>query len=103
MLTAGKLLCLIVHRLCLSPDNVFIQVTKTAMNLVFPLSPIQQVECSLEEDLSKELIEVTDAGRGIIEKKELQPDDADEINETINALNRQVAELERGTREKKDR
>ena len=46
---------------------------------------------------------MTDEGRGIIEKKELQPDDADEINETVNALNRQVAELERGTREKKDR
>lgn len=73
------------------------------MNLYYPLSPIQQVECSLEEDLSKELIDVTDAGQGIIGKKELQPDDADEINETVNALNRQVAELERGTREKKDR
>lgn len=46
---------------------------------------------------------MNDAGRAIIEKKELQPDDGDEINETLDALNRQVSELERGTREKKDR
>lgn len=53
--------------------------------------------------MSRELIEITDSGRDIVEKKELQPDEGDRINETLNALNRQVAELERGTREKKDR
>ena len=65
--------------------------------------PLQQVECSLEEDLSKELIDVTNSGHEIIDKKEIEPNDGDEISETLHALNRQVAELERGTREKKDR
>ena len=46
---------------------------------------------------------MTEAGRDIIEKKELQPDDADEVNETLSALNRQMADLERDTRERKDR
>ena len=57
----------------------------------------------MEDDLSRELIEVTEAGRHIIEKKELQPDEADGVNETLNALNRQMADLERDTRERKDR
>ena len=65
--------------------------------------PLQQVEASINEDLSRELVEVTEAGRDIIEKEELQPDDADEVNETLSALNRQMADLERDTRERKDR
>ena len=65
--------------------------------------PLQQVEASINEDLSRELVEVTEAGRDIIETKELQPDDADEVNETLSALNRQMADLERDTRERKDR
>ena len=46
---------------------------------------------------------MTEAGRDIIGKQELQLDDEDGVNETINALNRQVTELERDTRENKDR
>lgn len=46
---------------------------------------------------------MTEAGRDIIAKQELQLDDEDGVHETINALNRQVTELERGTRESKDR
>ena len=65
--------------------------------------PLQQVEASINEDLSRELVEVTEAGRDIIETKELQPDDSDEVNETLSALNRQMADLERDTRERKDR
>ena len=72
-------------------------------NLKFFFKPLQQVEASIDEDLSRELVEVTEAGRDIIEKKELQPDDADEVNETLSALNRQMADLERDTRERKDR
>ena len=64
---------------------------------------MQQVEASIDEDLSRELVEVTEAGRDIIETKELQPDDSDEVNETLSALNRQMADLERDTRERKDR
>ena len=72
-------------------------------NLNSFFKPLQQVEASIDEDLSRELVEVTEAGRDVIEKKELQPDDADGVNETLGALNRQMADLERDTRERKDR
>ncbi|XP_020615403.1 dystonin-like isoform X2 [Orbicella faveolata] len=64
---------------------------------------LQEVENSLAEDLSRELVEVSDSGRDIIEKEELQPDVGDEVSETLDALNRQVTDLEKGTRDKKDR
>jgi len=57
----------------------------------------------LAEDLSRELVEVSDSGRDIIEKEELQPDVGDEVSETLDALNRQVADLEKGIRDKKDK
>ena len=43
------------------------------------------------------------SGRQIIDNKDLEPYADDEISETLDALNRQVAELESGTREKKDK
>lgn len=46
---------------------------------------------------------MSDSGRDIIEKEELQPDVGDEVSETLDALNRQVTDLEKGTRDKKDR
>ena len=46
---------------------------------------------------------MTNTGRDIITTKKLQSDDADGVDETINALNRQVTELERDTRENKDK
>ncbi|XP_068690393.1 utrophin-like [Montipora foliosa] len=64
---------------------------------------LEQVELALHEDLSNELIEVTNTGRDIITTKKLQSDDADGVDETINALNRQMTELERDTRENKDK
>ena len=57
----------------------------------------------LAEDLSRELVEVSDSGRDIIEKEELQPDVGDEVSETLDALNRQVTDLEKGIRDKKDK
>lgn len=63
----------------------------------------QEVENSLAEDLSRELVEVSNSGRDIIEKEQLQPDAGDEVSETLNALNRQVTDLEKGTRDKKDK
>lgn len=73
----------------------------TTLNLSLP--NFQEVENSLAEDLSRELVEVSDSGRDIIEKEELQPDVGDEVSETLDALNRQVTDLEKGTRDKKDR
>ncbi|XP_067048762.1 dystrophin-like isoform X1 [Acropora muricata] len=72
-------------------------------NIKSKAAQLGQVEQSLHDELSNELIEVTEAGRDIIAKQELQLDDEDGVHETINALNRQVTELERGTRESKDR
>lgn len=57
----------------------------------------------LAEDLSRELVEVSNSGRDIIEKEKLQPDVRDEVSETLDALNRQVTDLETGTRDKKDK
>ena len=63
----------------------------------------QEVENSLNEDLSRELLEVTNDGNHVIEKEETQPDDKHEIGKKIDELNRQVSELEKGTREKRDK
>lgn len=46
---------------------------------------------------------MSDSGRDIIEKKEFEPYAGDEISGTLDALNRQVADLEKGTRDKKDK
>lgn len=73
----------------------------TTLNVSF--LNFQEVENSLAEDLSRELVEVSNSGRDIIEKEQLQPDAGDEISETLDALNRQVTDLEKGTRDKKDK
>lgn len=46
---------------------------------------------------------MSNSGRDIIEKEQLQPDAGHEISETLDALNRQVTDLEKGTRDKKDK
>ena len=73
----------------------------TTLNVSF--LNFQEVENSLAEDLSRELVEVSNSGRDIIEKEQLQPEAGDEISETLDALNRQVTDLEKGTRDKKDK
>lgn len=77
-------------------DTDFKDIQESAVQL-------QEVENSLNEDLSRELLEVTNDGHHVIEKEETQPDDKHEIGKKLDELNRQVSDLEKGTREKRDK